>query len=186
MIFATILIMEQTKICFKCNKELPLSEYYKHKAMADGHLNKCKICTKKDSEDRRLHLIATSPEWVEKEAERQRQKVKRRYYAELKGSPDYLDRKKLNQNRYKEKYPEKIKASRSAATLDCDKDHRHHWSYKEENWKDIIPLDNEDHYFIHRYLTYDQENMCFRTPSDELLDTREKHEKFIMKILELK
>ena len=37
-----------TKKCFKCKKVKLLNGFYKHKHMGDGHLNKCKQCTKKD------------------------------------------------------------------------------------------------------------------------------------------
>lgn len=34
------------KQCFICGKVKPIDSFYKHAKMADGHLNKCKDCTK--------------------------------------------------------------------------------------------------------------------------------------------
>lgn len=37
------------KECFKCHITKELKEFYKHPRMSDGHLNKCKECTRRDA-----------------------------------------------------------------------------------------------------------------------------------------
>lgn len=46
-----------SKKCFKCGEVKDLSEFYKHKRMKDGHVNKCKDCNKNDVAKHRLKNI---------------------------------------------------------------------------------------------------------------------------------
>jgi len=45
------------KTCFKCLQSLPLEAFYKHSAMGDGRLGKCKECTKSDVKKHRLENL---------------------------------------------------------------------------------------------------------------------------------
>ena len=66
------------KTCFKCKQEKSIAEFYTHRKMADGHLGKCKSCTKTDVSNR-IDAAKRNPEWVAKERERCRHKsIKRR------------------------------------------------------------------------------------------------------------
>jgi len=49
-----------SKQCFKCNQIKSLDEFYRHKMMADGRLNKCKDCTKRDAYEHR-HFSESRP-----------------------------------------------------------------------------------------------------------------------------
>ena len=77
------------KQCFKCQRDLPLSEFYKHKQMKDGRLNKCKSCAKSDSTKNRGKNLDRIREYDRARGSRQRD--------------GYL-------KEYRDKYPNKYKA----------------------------------------------------------------------------
>ena len=70
--------MARSKECFKCKTVKPLSEFYKHPAMGDGHLNKCKECTKKDANEHRANNLEKIREY-----DRKRGKNKERMAANI-------------------------------------------------------------------------------------------------------
>jgi hypothetical protein len=91
--------MEPTKECFKCHSVLPLSSFYAHPAMSDGHVGKCKECNKRDVRERyALTRISRS------EYERRRRK-----------DPSRRDSVNAYLKRYASMYPERRRAHQSVA-----------------------------------------------------------------------
>lgn len=167
------------KICFKCNIDKDISEYYKHKGMGDGHLGKCKECTRKDSNIRDSNLREDKC-YIEKEKIRAREKYYRLGYKD-KHKPSAIDKKEII-NRYSIKYPEKITAANVSSKIKpiIHGNHKHHWSYNIDHYKDLIELTPKHHAKIHRYIIYDQERFMYRRyDTNELLDTKENHIIFI-------
>lgn len=165
------------KKCFKCEISLPISEFYKHKGMSDGHLNKCKICTKKDvilNESK----LKEDPEWVLKEKKRGRDKYHRLGYGEI--YRPTTESKRKNIEKYFKKFPEKRLAQRYVGRFlkTSSEFNLHHWSYNEKDWLDVIEITAKNHMFLHRYIVYDQERMMYRDLDGILLDTKDKHLKY--------
>lgn len=152
------------KKCFKCGIEKDLSDFYKHKQMADGHLNKCKKCTVTDAK-KQTEKITSTPEGLEKERDRHRKKYARLGYKE-------------KQIKWNEKRP----WVKSAVYKNLHRNFKvpkgvdiHHWNY--EMPLDFFLLNVSNHKKAHNILKIN--NMIFEDLDGNLLDSREKHLKYL-------
>ena len=159
------------KTCFKCNKEKELSDFYKHKQMGDGHLNKCKVCTRDDVNSRK-EILSQEEGWLEKERLRHREKYKRLNYKDKQKEWD-LKRPWTRTSTYRNLSRDlRIKEGNNI----------HHWNYNNKYLKDVFILSTESHKKLHTFLDFDEENLIFKTKKGTPLDTKRKHKEYMEEI----
>lgn len=156
----------KSKPCFKCTVEKPIEQFYKHAKMGDGHLGKCKECTRADVAGRILFMKSVDPDFDGREKIRGREKYHKYKYKNK-------DKGKSNK-KHLEKYPEKKKAL-ALAVIPPAGFNNHHWSYNDEHLKDIITIPKNIHYKLHRYIIYVPNLKIYKTLEGTMLDTKEKH-----------
>ena len=83
------------KQCFKCGRILDIEEFYPHKQMKDGHLNKCKDCTRADSTRRLREHPDKVKEYEQKRSKTPERKALAAMYLK-KYRAEHPDRTKMN------------------------------------------------------------------------------------------
>lgn len=135
------------KVCFKCNIEKTLDNFYKHKMMADGHLNKCKECAKKDS----MGILNKNREEVNRKRRISRAK-KSGKYADY--SREYR-KEKSDQSKALQLVYRSIKNGTLLRPRNCSKclveckPQAHHESYDKKDWLKVMFLCRSCHRKIH-------------------------------------
>jgi hypothetical protein len=99
------------KTCFKCGTPKLLEEFYKHPAMADGHLGKCKECTKSDARTHRNTNLEKIQEYDRERGKLPHRKEKCREYSQT--HPEVV---RPIRQRWAAKNPEKVLAAHQQYT----------------------------------------------------------------------
>lgn len=119
-----------SKQCFKCLCEKPLSEFYKHSRMADGHLNKCKDCTKQDTHAHRHGQAREKVLAYDRERAKQPHRVEHMLRTIAKWKQEHPDRRRAHSKLWNALKSGAVTAWPVCAVPDCcSKPEAHHPDY---------------------------------------------------------
>lgn len=90
--------MANTKICKRCGRELPISEFYKDRTKKDGLQLWCKECKKQYKADNAEHIKQYKKQWYTNNAEAIKQYCKQRY-STLEGYARHIRKNNLGEDR---------------------------------------------------------------------------------------
>lgn len=160
-----------SKACFKCGVEKPLSSFYKHSEMGDGHLNKCKECTKMDVKIHREENLERIQEYdrnrpnhtkrIKMNAERLlnlKETDPEKYHKQISEAKKEWGMRNPNKRKAQCKVSNAVRDGRlekKTSCENCGSEYRvqaHHESYEEDRWLDVVWLCDKCHKERHKII----------------------------------
>ena len=106
------------KLCFKCHHEKPLTEFYRHPMMGDGHLGKCKDCARADVVANRSVRVDYYREYDRGRASLPHRVAARKQYAATEVG---VEGRRWAHSKYERIYPERARAHNAVGNAVRDK-----------------------------------------------------------------
>ena len=130
------------KPCFKCGIIQPLANFYAHPQMSDGHVNKCKVCSKKDVQanyrKNREHFLEYDKRRNQLPERREAQRIHRRA-SYLRHAKTKIIKQRVSRRLHPDKYQARMQLGNAIKNghlkrLPCEKcgdenSHGHHEDY---------------------------------------------------------
>ena len=146
-----------TKTCYRCGIEKPLTDFHKHYKMPQGRRNICKECACREERERHLRL-SQDPSYYDKERQRGRDKYRRLYAGQHKKSTH--------------KENKQTRGYIASLGIDLHGTEIHHWDYNQS--KNVFLMSPRAHKRAHIFLKFDEDTKKFKH-NDILLQTKEEH-----------
>lgn len=174
------------KVCISCNQLT--DNFSKDSRRKDGLYSRCKPCFNLYTKERN----AQNPERVKEIVNKSYQKNKH----------NRPKQKRIKENisiynkRNSDKNPEKVAAYNymKRRIKPIKGQERHHWSYLEVNWLDVIFLSRAQHRLLHSYMRYNKDAFSYTSTKDKAipiqwqgieLNTKQLHLDFISVVIGL-